>query len=159
MRIVIIALVTAWSSVAAAGDLPTASLTPGEPDPVLTQQKLCAKKFRTGPFRHVTAALKAKVYANYGMRDHKGACAGKEGCEVDHLISIELGGANTVANLWPQPYRGTWGAHVKDKLENKLHKLVCAGTLSLEDAQDEIATDWVASYKRHIGNAPTNSIH
>jgi hypothetical protein len=38
---------------------------------------------------------------------------------VDHLVSLEIGGANTVQNLWPQSYDTTpWNAHVKDKLEN-----------------------------------------
>jgi 5-methylcytosine-specific restriction endonuclease McrA len=46
----------------------------------------------------------------------------KEGCEVDHLISRELGGADATDNLWPQPYTQHPGAHEKDRLENQLHK-------------------------------------
>jgi hypothetical protein len=42
------------------------------------------------------------------------------------------------------------GAHEKDWLENQLHKLVCNKTITLEQAQEEIKTDWYASYlKRH----------
>lgn len=151
-RRIVIVVAAAWAFTAAAGDLPDPMLTPGEANRTLTQAKICAPQFRTALFRKVPASLKARVYAVYGLRDHKGACAGPEGCEIDHLISLEVGGANTLANLWPQPYASTpWNAHVKDKLENKLHKLVCAGMLNLKQAQDEIATDWVASYKRHIG--------
>ena len=40
-------------------------------------------------------------------------------------MSLELGGANTSDNLWPQPYDGEWNAHDKDRLENKLHHIVC----------------------------------
>lgn len=102
------------------------------------------------PFRNVPASLKREVYKAYGMQNHKGACACKRGCEVDHLRSIELGGANTRANLWPQPYCGPWSAVKKDALENRLHKLVCAGELTLLEAQDEISGDWIAAWKRHL---------
>jgi len=40
---------------------------------------------------------------------------------------------------------------VKDKLENRLHAMVCRGEISLEDAQHEIATDWVAAYRKYFG--------
>jgi hypothetical protein len=36
---------------------------------------------------------------------------------------------------------------VKDALEGKLHKLVCAGELDLKTAQSEIAPDWIEAYK------------
>jgi hypothetical protein len=32
-----------------------------------------------------------------------------------------------------------WNAHVKDKLEDRLHNLVCSGRMRLEDAQRDIA--------------------
>jgi hypothetical protein len=129
-------------------DLPNAKLTPGEANPVLTQKKICAPEFRTGPFRNVPASRKAKVYAAYGMKNHKGACAGKEGCELDHLLSLEIGGSNSAKNLWPQHYVGTWGAHKKDVLENRLHKLVCSGEMTLKEAQTCIATNWIECYKK-----------
>jgi len=44
-----------------------------------------------------------------------------------------------------------WSAHVKDKLEDRLHALVCAGKLPMEQAQREIATDWIAAYERYLG--------
>jgi hypothetical protein len=82
-----------------------------------------------------------------------GYCAVDQGCEVDHLISLEIGGANDRANLWPQPYSGTvWNAHVMDRLENKLHTLVCAGAVTLEDAQRETAANWIAVYRKYLGD-------
>ena len=54
--------------------------------------------------------------------------------EVDHLVSLEVGGSNAVTNLWPEPYAGRWGARTKDVLENRLHDLVCSGQLSLPDS-------------------------
>jgi hypothetical protein len=48
--------------------------------------------------RHVTAATKRQVFAEYGV-DPK-----SDKFEVDHLISLELGGSNAIGNLWPQSY-------------------------------------------------------
>lgn len=84
-----------------------------------------------------------KVYALYGAKKQKGVC-----CEIDHLISLELGGDNGLANEWPQPYLPTPGAHEKDKVENWLHAQVCTGKMDLIEAQREIATDWYAVYLR-----------
>jgi hypothetical protein len=36
-------------------------------------------------------------------------------------------------------------AHVKDKLEDRLHALICPGKLPIKQAQHEIAVDWVVS--------------
>jgi hypothetical protein len=55
--------------------------------------------------------------------------------EIDHVIPRELGGADSVLNLWPQPWPD---AHKKDREENRLHRAVCAGTVTLEDAQEQM---------------------
>lgn len=72
--------------------------------------------------------------------------------ELDHLISLELGGCtDCVSNLWPEPYNIPMGARQKDKVENYLHKAVCNGEITLTEAQLEIATDWTAVYYRVYG--------
>jgi hypothetical protein len=43
---------------------------------------------------------------------------------------------------------------VKDALERKLHKLVCAGQLDLNAAQSEIASNWIEAYKKYIRKSP-----
>ena len=49
---------------------------------------------------------------------------------VTRLISLELGGSNSIRNLWPESYRTEpWNARTKDTLENRLHELVCSGKL------------------------------
>jgi hypothetical protein len=143
--------------------LPDQKKTTGANDPdavsTITDEKLCSKGFTTKSVRNVSEELKAQVYASYGMKDHVGAChcpavhektkkAFDEGCEVDHLVSLEIGGTNDIKNLWVQPYCGPWNAHIKDTLENELHKLVCAGTITGDQARKEISIDWVASYKK-----------
>ena len=53
--------------------------------------------------------------------------------QEDHLISLELGGApSDPRNLWPQPR--PWADRV-DQTENDLRAAVCAGRLTLEEAQ------------------------
>jgi hypothetical protein len=135
--------------------LPDLTVTPGAVA-LHSKDDVCGKKWGTDA-RHVTASMKKQTYAEYGTAPGKGVCALKthtgtkgqpvtEGCEVDHLISRELGGADTFDNLWPQPYTQHPGAHEKDWLENRLHKEVCSGTITLEDAQQEIKNDWYAAY-------------
>ena len=116
-----------------------------------TAENLCAMG-STKDERLVPDAEKKAVYAAYGIDKCQGYCSGPQGCEIDHLISLELGGANTEDNLWPQPYDGDWNAHDKDRLENKLHAMVCKDkSISLEDAQKEISTDWIVAYKKYVG--------
>ena len=52
------------------------------------------------------------------------------------------------AKLWPQPRFGEWNADRKDKLEEKLCYLACDGKVPLAEAQREIATDWIAAYRK-----------
>jgi hypothetical protein len=75
--------------------------------------------------------------------------------EEDHLISLELGGHPTdPKNLWPEPRNGPLNAHDKDRLENELHRQVCAATITLEAAQQTIASDWVAAYQQYVDVTP-----
>lgn len=135
-----------------AADLPDHMLTPGDIDPAATREVVCSSS--TKERRNVSRSLRMQVFRRYGVDlTNRPECSGPaHACyENDHLIGLELGGSNDITNLWPQPYDGTWNAHMKDRLENKLHQLVCAGLLSLEDAQREISTDWIASYRARIG--------
>jgi len=80
------------------------------------------------PNSSVTTGLKVGQLAS--GYTYQGDTATRE-YEQDHLISLELGGAPSApANLWPEPYKAPEGARVKDVVENKLHALVCGGTIS-----------------------------
>jgi hypothetical protein len=125
--------------------VPDSALTPGATRPV-TLAQVCTPG-SSGKARAVSAKTKKAVYARYHVTPKPRAY------EVDHLISLELGGSNDIANLWPQPYFGKVNAHDKDALENKLHALVCAGTVPLDEAQHAIATDWVGALKTYGGKA------
>jgi hypothetical protein len=67
--------------------------------------------------------------------------------EVDHLIALELGGSNSIRNLWPEAALPKPGFHEKDKVENYLHRRVCAGRMTLRVAQRKMARNWLAVYR------------
>ena len=93
--------------------------------------------------RNVPTSEKNQVYAEYGKTRH---APGQY--EVDHLVSLELGGSNNIANLWPEAASPKPGFHEKDQVENYLHDQVCSGAIPLKQAQIEIATNWLAVYNR-----------
>jgi hypothetical protein len=75
--------------------------------------------------------------------------------EIDHIISLELGGSNDPANLFPERANAHPGYHLKDKLENAAHAWVCQGRIDLRVAQRKIAANWEAFYKLVFGTAPS----
>ena len=135
-----------------AAALPDRHLTPGAINPAVTQANIRATICRRGwtrtvrPLERYTEWLKYQQIREYGYRDRRA-----RDYEEDHLIPLELGGAPTSPrNLWPEPHfvAGGWGSYRKDRLENRLHWLVCRGRLRLSTAQRWIATDWIAAYRR-----------
>jgi hypothetical protein len=99
------------------------------------------------------AWLKKQAYAEYGISQYKTG-----DYEVDHLIPLSLGGSNSIRKLWPQSTKtAPWNSYVKDTLERKLHKLVCAGQLDLETAQRKIASNWIEAYQKYLGKSPPAS--
>jgi hypothetical protein len=74
--------------------------------------------------------------------------------EIDHIVSLELGGSNSIANLFPEPGSGAASYHVKDKLENRLHDMVCSGGITLRSAQRQIAANWETLYRTVFHSAP-----
>ena len=123
--------------------LPDPKLTPGETVAV-TREELC-RAGRTALDDDVSIKMKSRVFDLYGIKPDTPVSY-----NVDHLIPTDLGGANSIKNLWPQPLSGEWGYIDKNKLERRLHKMVCSGELDLKKAQEEIAGDWVDAYKRYV---------
>lgn len=75
--------------------------------------------------------------------------------ELDHRLSIEDGGhPSDPANLWWETYSDRYGARVKDVLETKLARRVCAGTLSLGEARAALLGNWLVAYEKFVGPLP-----
>lgn len=125
------------------GALPDSRCTPGAVDPHVTQSNLdgtiCVPGYtRTvRPPVAVTNAIKRERMRAYGLTGPRSLY------ELDHLVPLELGGApSSVANLWPEPWGGPHGAHVKDAEENALRRAVCNGSITLVAAQARIVSEW-----------------
>jgi hypothetical protein len=124
--------------------LPDPKMTPGDTLDVASGD-VCTPGY-TKLVRNVPSEVKKEVYAAYGITHRE-----QGEFEVDHLISLELGGSNDIKNLWPESYlTEPWNAKVKDQLENELHAEICDGRIDMKTAQREIATDWIAAYKKHF---------
>jgi hypothetical protein len=145
--------------------LPDSNRTPGAIDTRVTQDNIsstiCLSGYTTKvrPTSTYTTTLKLKQlssgYAINGITD-------KSKYEEDHLVPLELGGSpKSEENLWPQLWDGVYGARAKDKLENKLHDLVCKNLLRLEQAQNAISNNWVDAYdwfvNQHEGTISADS--
>jgi len=122
---------------------PNPSLTPG--DILTTDKQVVCRPGYSATVRHVTRDQINAVAAAYGV------VLGRALYEIDHLISLELGGSNDTRNLWPEPYFGPFNAHIKDTLENRLHKLVCDDRITIQEAQQAIAVDWIGALKKYGG--------
>ena len=129
------------------GPLPDPACTPGTRYALVTRHDVCRPGY-SSRVRNVREGTRAAVYAAYGIRS---SFDGRDG-ELDHLVSLELGGTNARANLFPEAATPFPGAGEKDRLENELHRRVCSGALRLRTAQRQIARDWVAEYHRVFGH-------
>jgi hypothetical protein len=130
--------------------------TPGATNPDITQdnirETICNPRWSTKfirPPASYTNRLKVEQIREYGYSDST-----LKDFEEDHFIPLELGGNPTdPKNLWPEPFETSipdGGAHSKDKVENYLHAEVCAGSLTLEQAQREITEDWYRVYTTSV---------
>jgi hypothetical protein len=133
------------SGCAVDGPFPDSACSPGDVFPQATKAAICVSGY-SRTVRDVPTQEKDAVYAAYGIASHT---PGQY--EVDHLVSLELGGSNDISNLWPEAAAPKPGFHEKDEVENALHDQVCSGQIDLPTAQREIATDWLSVYDQIHG--------
>jgi len=138
--------------------LPLSRVTPGAINPAVRQSNIHSTICLSGytrtirPSSSYTTALKRQQLAGAYSYFHDTYTGD---FEEDHLISLELGGSpSDPRNLWPEPYAGSTGARIKDKIENRLHALVCSGQISLARAQTAIAKNWYTAYLRYMSETP-----
>jgi hypothetical protein len=144
---------------------PTAA-TPGVVNPDVTQANIADTICNSG----WTATIRPTVsYTNALKREQLAAPRFKDKApsyyEEDHFIALELGGhPRDPKNLWPELWgtpatpltsRGPFpphlvGAKAKDATEKALNKAVCDGSLTLQEAQHIIASDWFKYYRDNV---------
>jgi len=135
--------------------VPDPNCTPGATNPSVTESMLMNPAFRTGCIRDKapTEEQKTATYGWYKLLRPGDNAGDNQTCELDHLIPLYLGGADTLENIWPQcgPGGASGPGHValddryfkeKDKVEYYLGQQVREGNMGLADAQHGIATDW-----------------
>jgi hypothetical protein len=130
-------LVLSLAAHARAGDdmMPNRKLTPG---------KVARRdKDRNG----VTEEMERKVFDRYHIPWRR-----RPEFKVDHLIPAELGGADTIDNLWPQSLSTKpYGAQRKELLTQCLLVRIASGEMTLAQAQKEIREDWISCFVDHLG--------
>lgn len=102
--------------------------------------------------RQTTREMKEKVAEEYHLSRSQW-----HSVEFDHRVSLCLGGADDVRNLWPQSLSGPWNAHDKDRLETELCRRVCHGTMALDQAQSVLLGDWRDGYTQIFGGSPPSA--
>jgi hypothetical protein len=114
------------------------------PNPKLTPGKIAQRdKDRSG----VTLAMERKVFARYRIPWGRRA-----EFKIDHLIPVELGGADSLENLWPQSLRTKpYGADRKELLTEVLLARIAKGQITLGQAQEQISRDWIDAFIDHVG--------
>jgi hypothetical protein len=128
--------------------LPDSGLTPGATRTVELAD-ICPQSDDDDLDPAVSPSLKEAVFQEYGV-----TALPVDSFQVDYLINPQLGGTDDVRNLWPEPYRSkVWNARAKDALESRLHNMVCSQQIDLAQAQHEIATNWIAAYKKYFHTA------
>lgn len=127
--------------------LPDRHCSPGAYYARLTKSVICAAGFRTGSIRNVPQTEKFSVEREYGMA----AAYYGYSIEIDHIVPLELGGSNSIANLFPERGSGAATYHLKDAAENRAKTWVCEGRLSLKAARLGFATDWELLYRSLFG--------
>jgi hypothetical protein len=157
---------------------PNPTLTPGAINPEITQsniaQTICHKGWKTGTERDKTTseAQKEKTYKSYNITPPPHDTGQDQECELDHLISLENGGADSIENIWPQcgpdwptgprvPLEQRY-FKMKDAVENYVHNGICLNVpdakfsegpkppspLTLAQGQAILKGDWYACYEK-----------
>ena len=129
--------------------MPDPACTPGAVNLTITADVLRNSDFRPGRNRvtFISEATKHVVYGWYGLRAPSGNAGASQTCELDHLVPLELGGLDSMENIWPQcgpdgvPLNERYFKQ-KDQVELYLADQVKAGAMDLSKAQHAIATDY-----------------
>lgn len=143
--------------------LPDPSVTPGAFDPRVTQENIhetvCVPGWsaKVRPPESITELRKKKALRESGFADQKLA-----DYEWDHDTPIEVGGepgdpndpgyTDYKLNEWLQPKRPAdgWTNEMKNHLENTMHRKLCDGDVTLEQARRVFTDNWHDGYNQNV---------
>jgi hypothetical protein len=137
-QIILLSLLTfsSWAQ------LPDPIFTPGDTVPVALTY-ICNPRFLETP--KISNRIVWKVFKDYGI-----PYRAQKLYALDFLIPINLGGAATAENIWPQELAGPWGHNKKIILDNCLNLLVCRKQLSLQEAREILKESWIRAYLVYV---------
>jgi hypothetical protein len=129
--------------------VPDPKCTPGGINPSVSESTLTDPAWTTKCIRNCESSESQKhvTYRWYSLTNPPNNNGATQVCELDHLVPLELGGADGLGNIWPQcgpdnaALRDRYFKQ-KDKVENYLADEVRKGRMPLADAQRGIAQDW-----------------
>lgn len=141
-----------FAQLVAAHVLPDPLDHPGVVNPDITPDNMATTVCRSGwtatvrpPVAYTDAIKKKSVPPGHTAQEF----------ELDHLMSIEDGGdPKDERNLWMQTYNDVYGARVKDVLETKLKRMVCAHQLTLDQARAALSPNWLIGFQKYVGPLP-----
>jgi hypothetical protein len=129
--------------------IPDPQCTPGGINSSITLSVMQDPGWRTRCIRDCeeSQARKHVAYGWYQIPNPQHNSGSNQICELDHLVPLELGGADGMGNIWPQcgPDGTTLknrNFKLKDRVENYLADEVKSGRMPLDAAQRGIASDW-----------------
>lgn len=145
--------------------LPDPACTPGAYNPSVTIETLGDPRFKTGCLRNRShdGPRHADTYNAYSIAKPANNKPPHMTCELDHLVPLELGGADTLDNIWPQcgpnnvPQARTYW-RIKDTVETCLASMVKSGDMDLDVARRKVAQDWT-QFLSACSHASTTSHH
>ncbi len=109
---------------------PDPTCTPGAINPTVTLDVIKNAAFRTDCVRDCTTSAATKAnYTSYKIAHPANNTGVNQTCELDRVVPLEIGGADTLDNIWPQcgPKNATLAKRYfkqKDMVENYLANMV-----------------------------------
>jgi hypothetical protein len=91
------------------------------------------------------ASAQAAVFQEYGLTSPQI----QKKFDIDYLVPLPLGGAQTIANMWPAALKGT-GFFEKVQVDHVLRDLVCRRTITLRAAQHDLEQNWYAAWLQYV---------